>query len=400
VAQYGGSGIHADDFIRCKLHFTEKGRVMSWLRIRELVRKEFLQLFSDKRSRPVMIIFPFIQMLIFGYVVNYDISNIRVAFLDYSQTSESRRLSDSFTGGNLFHRVYSVSDERQMADLLLKGKIDAGIKISQDFAPLIRKGYSAPIQILIDGSMSNMATMRVAYTLSVLDKFNRDILKELYPLHMNYGRVDARIRTWYNPNLDSQNFFVPGIVAVLIMITAFILTAIAIIREKEDGTMEQLIVTPLKSHEFIIGKTIPYIILSLGQMCAVIVAAIYWFEIPLKGSVPLLFLATCLFLLSTLGIGLFISTISSTKQQAMMTSFFFILPFFMLSGFVFPIANMPEAVQWLTFLNPLRFFLVILRGIFLKGSGMDILWPQYLALAVLGMLVFSGAIARFKKRLD
>ncbi|HQM44511.1 MAG: ABC transporter permease [Syntrophaceae bacterium] len=373
---------------------------MSWLRIRELVRKEFLQLFSDKRSRPVMIIFPFIQMLIFGYVVNYDISNIRVAFLDYSQTSESRRLSDSFTGGNLFHRVYSVSDERQMADLLLKGKIDAGIKISQDFAPLIRKGYSAPIQILIDGSMSNMATMRVAYTLSVLDKFNRDILKELYPLHMNYGRVDARIRTWYNPNLDSQNFFVPGIVAVLIMITAFILTAIAIIREKEDGTMEQLIVTPLKSHEFIIGKTIPYIILSLGQMCAVIVAAIYWFEIPLKGSVPLLFLATCLFLLSTLGIGLFISTISSTKQQAMMTSFFFILPFFMLSGFVFPIANMPEAVQWLTFLNPLRFFLVILRGIFLKGSGMDILWPQYLALAVLGMLVFSGAIARFKKRLD
>ena len=219
-------------------------------------------------------------------------------------------------------------------------------------------------------------------------------------MNMSYGKVDARIRTWYNPNLNSQYFFVPGIVAVLVMITSFILTSIAIIREKEDGTMEQLIVTPLKSYEFIIGKTIPYIILSLGQMAAVIVLAIYWFEIPLAGSILLLFLATCLFLLSTLGIGLFISTISATKQQAMMTSFFFILPFFMLSGFVFPIVNMPQVVQWLTYLNPLRFFLVILRNIFLKGVGFDVLWPQYLALTILGIIVFSGAISRFKKRLD
>lgn len=373
---------------------------MSWLIIRELARKEFIQLFADKRSRPMMLLFPFIQMLIFGYVVNYDITNIRVAFLDYSQTVESRKLSESFTGGRLFQRIYSPSSERQMAELLLKGKVDIGVTIGQNFAPLIRKGHSAPVQIIVDGSMSNMASMRVVHTLAVLDKFNRDVLRELYPLEMSYGRVDARIRTWYNPNLDSQNFFVPGIVALLVMVTAFILTSIAIIREKEDGTMEQLIVTPMKSYEFLIGKTIPYIILSLGQICAVIVVAIYWFAIPLKGSIPLLFLATCLFLLSTLGIGLFISTISSTKQQAMMTSFFFILPFFMLSGFVFPIANMPEVVQWLTYLNPLRFFLVILRGIFLKGSGLDVLWPQYLALAILGMAVFAGAIGRFKKRLD
>jgi ABC-2 type transport system permease protein len=219
-------------------------------------------------------------------------------------------------------------------------------------------------------------------------------------MNMSYGKVDARIRTWYNPNLNSQYFFVPGIVAVLVMVTAFILTSIAIIREKEDGTMEQLIVTPLKSYEFIIGKTIPYIILSLFQMMAVILVAVYWFEIPLKGSILLLLLATCLFLLSTLGIGLFISTIASTKQQAMMTSFFFILPFFMLSGFVFPISNMPQVVQWLTYLNPLRFFLVILRVIFLKGVGFNVLWPQYLALTILGIVVFSGAISRFKKRLD
>jgi ABC-2 type transport system permease protein len=275
-----------------------------------------------------------------------------------------------------------------------------GIKIGEDFAPIIRKGQTAPVQILVDGSMSNMASVRVAYTASVLDKFNREELRELYPMSVSYGKVDARIRTWYNPNLDSQYFFVPGIVALLIMVTTFILTSIAIIREKEDGTMEQLIVTPLKSYEFIVGKTIPYIIISLSQMLAVTGVAIYWFDIPFKGSFLLLLLATCLFLLSTLGIGLFISTISKTKQQAMMTAFFFILPFFTLSGFVFPIANMPEVVQWLTYLNPLRFFLVILRVIFLKGVGFDVLWPQFLALTILGTVVFTGAIFRFKKRLD
>jgi ABC-2 type transport system permease protein len=373
---------------------------MSWLRIRELVRKEFIQLFSDRRNRIMMFIFPFIQMLLFGYVVNYDITNIRVAILDHSKTSESRNLVDSFTGSKIFHITYNVTSERQMAELLLQQKVDMGIKIGQDFASLVRKGQTAPVQILVDGSMSNMASMRVAYTATVLDKFNREELRKLYLQTMNYGKVDARIRTWYNPNLNSQYFFVPGIVAVLVMITSFILTSIAIIREKEDGTMEQLVVTPLKSYEFIIGKTIPYILLSLGQMAAVIVVAIYWFEIPLNGSVLLLFFATCLFLLSTLGIGLFISTISSTKQQAMMTAFFFIMPFFMLSGFVFPIANMPEVVQWLTYLNPLRFFLVILRNIFLKGVGLDVLWPQYLALTMLGTAVFTGAISRFKKRLD
>ena len=217
---------------------------------------------------------------------------------------------------------------------------------------------------------------------------------------MSYGRIDARIRPWYNPNIESQHFFVPGIVAFVIMLISLLLTSIAIIREKEAGTMEQLIVTPVKSYEFILGKTIPYIIISLIQLTAVTIVAIFWFEIPLAGSIPLLFLAACLFLLSTLGIGLFISTISSTQQQAMMTTFFFILPFFMLSGFVFPIANMPEVIQWLTYLNPLRYFLVILRGLFLKGVGLEVLWPQYLFLAVLGAIVFSGAIARFKKRLD
>jgi len=373
---------------------------MNRLRIRELVRKEFIQLFRDKRNRVLLFVAPLVQILVFGYVVNYDIRNIRVALLDYSHTQESRSLIDDFKGSNIFHITYTLTGDKQIAELLLTGKVDMAIQINPDFASIIRKGQTAPIQIIADGSMSNMAAMRIAYTSSVLDKFNRETLRQLYPQQMNYGKIDARIRTWYNPNLDSQHFFVPGIVSFLVMLTSLLLTSIAIIREKEAGTMEQLIVTPLKSYEFIMGKTIPYIIVSLVQMIGVVIFAIFWFDIPLKGSILLLFFATALFLLSTLGIGLFISTISSTRQQAMMTTFFFIMPFLMLSGFIFPIANMPQVVQWLTYLNPLRFFLVIIRGIFLKGVGLEVLWHQCVALAILGIIVFSGAIRLFKKRLD
>lgn len=373
---------------------------MSYLRIRELVRKEFIQLWRDKRNRVLLIVAPLIQILVFGYVVNYEIRTVRVVLLDQSHTAESRRLVDDFKSSNIFHVTHNVTADRQMAELLLTGKVDMAIKINPDFASVIRKGQTAPVQIVADGSMSNMAAMRMAYTVTVIDKFNRETLRDLYPQQMSYGRVDARIRTWYNPNLESQHFFVPGIVSFLVMLTSLLMTSIAIIREKEMGTMEQLIVTPIKSYEFIMGKTIPYIIVSLLQMVFVVVFAIVWFEVPLKGNILLLFFATFLFLMSTLGVGLFISTISSTRQQAMMTTFFFILPFLMLSGFIFPLANMPEVVQWLTYLNPLRFFLVIVRGIFLKGVGFHVLWDQYMALAILGVIVFSGAISLFKKRLD
>ncbi|MBW1854299.1 MAG: ABC transporter permease, partial [Deltaproteobacteria bacterium] len=226
------------------------------------------------------------------------------------------------------------------------------------------------------------------------------LISELYPAKLEYGKIDARIRTWYNPNLNSRDFFVPGIVAVLIMILSLLLTSMAIIREKEAGTIEQLIVTPLRPSELILGKTIPYIIISQAQIILVLIFAIFWFSVPLKGSVLLLFVAASLFLLSTLGIGLFISTISSTQQQAMMTMFFFLLPFFMFSGFIFPIANMPTVIQWFTYLNPLTYFLIIIRGIFLKGVGLEVLWPQFLELMILGLIVFAGAVSRFKKKLD
>jgi len=373
---------------------------MSWLRIREMVRKEFIQLFRDKRSRPILIMAPLIQLLVFGYVVNYDIKDIRVALIDQSLTRESRLLTDAFTAGRIFRITHHPGAPREMEGLLLAGKVDLGIKIPPDFSGRIRGGDTASLQVLADGRMSNMASVRIAYTTMVLDRFNSELIRELYGRELKYAKVDGRIRTWFNPNLDSQNFFVPGIVAFLIMLISLLMTSIAIIKEREAGTMEQLIVTPLKPIELIIGKTIPYTIIAIGQMVLVMMFALYWFEIPLAGSIPTLSFAVCLFLLSTLGVGLFISTVSKTQQQAMMTTFFFILPFFMLSGFVFPIANMPIVVQWLTYLNPLRYFLVIIRGIFLKGVGLQILWPQYAALTILGVVVFAGAVGRFRKRLD
>ncbi|HOU78132.1 MAG TPA: ABC transporter permease, partial [Syntrophales bacterium] len=238
------------------------------------------------------------------------------------------------------------------------------------------------------------------YVMTVMERLNRQFLKDLYPVHMTYGRTDGRLRTWYNPNLYSRHFFVPGIVAFIVMLISLLFTSMAVIKEKEGGTMEQLVVTPMKPWEFIMGKTIPYIVISLIQMTFVLVFAVYWFELPIRGSLPLFFLAIGLFLMSTMGIGLFISTISATQQQAMMTTFFFIQPSFLLSGFVFPIANMPTAVQWLTYLNPFRYILVIIRGIFLKGVGLDVLWPQYAALTILGLAVFTAAVLRFHKRLD
>jgi len=373
---------------------------MNWLRVRELVRKEFIQLFRDKKNRPMLIIAPFIQLLIFGYVLSLDVRDVRVAVFDQSITRESRMLIDALNANRTFLITHYASNVRELEQILLKRKVDLAVKIGPDFSENIRRGDTSPVQILVDGSMSNMASVRLAYTTSVIDRFNQNLIRELYPARLEYGKIDARIRTWYNPNLDSRDFFVPGIVAILIMILSLLLTSMAIIREKEAGTIEQLIVTPLRPSELILGKTIPYIIISQAQIILVLIFAIFWFSIPLKGSVLLLFAAACLFLLSTLGIGLFISTISSTQQQAMMTMFFFLLPFFMFSGFVFPIANMPTVIQWFTYLNPLTYFLIIIRGIFLKGVGLEVLWPQFLEMMILGLIVFTGAVSRFKKRLD
>jgi len=373
---------------------------MNRVRIREIVRKEFIQLFRDRKNRPILVVMPFIQLLIFGYVVSTDVRDIKMGILDQSRTRESRLVSQAFEGSPVFRITHRVDDPRELEELLLRRRVDVAVKIAPDFSERVRSGRTAAVQVLADGSMSNLAGVRVAYTLQVLEKLSQDFLRELVPQRVDYGRIDARTRTWFNPNLESRDFFVPGIVAVLIMIISLLFTSMAIIKEKEVGTMEQLIVTPMRPFELILGKTIPYTLISIAQMVAVSLFAVFWFDVPMRGSALLMFLGVCLFLLSNLGIGLFVSTISATQQQAMMTTFFFIVPFFMLSGFVFPIENMPILVQGLTYLDPLRYMIVIIRGLFLKGVGMEVLWPQYLALVILGTAVFAGAVGRFRKRMD
>lgn len=373
---------------------------MSWIRIQELIRKEFVQLFRDPRMRRLLIIGPILQLLIFGYVVTTDVRDITVAFLDQSRTRESRMVFDGFSANRTFRITHQPSSEKQLQDVLLKGKVDVAVHVPPDFSEQIRKGASGAIQVLADGTMSNMAAVRIAYATQVIEGINHTLIHEMYPEPLKYGRIDDRTRTWYNPNLNSEDFFVPGVVGALIMMITLLFTSMAIIREREVGTLEQLVVTPLKPLELIMGKTVPYVIVAIAQMVMVTLLAIYWFDIPLKGSWWLLLLGACLFLLSTVGIGIFISTVSATQQQAMMTTFFFILPTFLLAGLIFPIANMPEVIQWTTYAIPLRYFLVIIRGVFLKDVGFDVLWPQYAALFILGTILFAGAVSRFRKRID
>lgn len=373
---------------------------MNQTRIKEMIRKEFIQLLRDKRIRHILILVPLVQIIVFGYVINFDLKYIRLAVQDLSNSYESRVTKDAFTGNKIFKIVHEDNKPIEDEKLLLKGNVDMVIKFPPDYSEKIRRGETARLQILVDGSVSNMAATRVAYAMSIIERLNQQFLKELYPYELNFPNIDCRLRTWYNPSVYSRNFFVPGIVAFVVMLISLLFTSMAIIKEKERGTMEQLIVTPIKPYEIIIGKTIPYIVISLLQMVFVSLIAIFWFDLPLHGSIFLLILGVFLFLLCSIGIGLFISTISETQQQAMMTTFFFIQPSLLLSGFIFPIANMPTVVQWITYINPFRYILVIIRGIFLKGVGMDILWPQFLALGVLCVLFLTAATMRFKKRLD
>ncbi|MCX7816792.1 MAG: ABC transporter permease [Syntrophales bacterium] len=373
---------------------------MNFTRLGEMIRKEFTQLFRDKRVRHILILVPIVQIIVFGYVINFDLKYIRLAIHDQSKSRESRITKDAFTGNKIFKVVHENDWPIEHEKLLLKGKTDMVIKFPPNFSEKIRRGETAQVQILVDGSVSNMAATRVAYATAIIERLNQQFLKEIYPHELLFPNIDFRLRTWYNPNIYSRNFFVPGIVAFVVMLISLLFTSMAIIKEKEKGTMEQLIVTPIKAYEIIIGKTIPYIIISLLQMIFVALFAIYWFDLPMRGSIFALFLGVFLFLLSSIGIGLFISTISETQQQAMMTTFFFIQPSLLLSGFIFPIANMPIVVQWITYINPFRYILVIIRGVFLKGIGMDILWPQFLALGVLSTFFLTAATIRFKKRLD
>jgi ABC-2 type transport system permease protein len=374
-------------------------------RTREILKKEFIQMLRDKRMRFVLIGPPLIQLIVFGYAANFDVHHIKVGVYDLDNSSVSRGLLARFERSGYFDITRQVTDEQEIAPLLDRRDVTAVIQINHGFAADLKSMKTAQVQLVLDGTDSNTASIVLSYANFIIGDFADDELHDRL-LHVDAALASYRPgvvieqRAWFNPNLESQPYFVPGIIATLVLIVTMSLTAMAVVREREVGTLEQLMVSPIRPIELIIGKTVPFALVGLFDVILIALLGIFWFQVPINGNPLVLLLGAVLYLLSTLGMGLFLSTISSTQQQSMLASFFFIMPAILLSGFAFPIASMPAWIQYLTYLNPLRYFLIVIRGVFLRGSGVADLWPQLAAMAVLGVAMMGLSALRFKKRIE
>lgn len=366
-------------------------------RIAVLIRKEMRQALREPRMRTLLIGPPLLQMIIFGFAVNLDVNNAAIAWMDLDQTSWSRSVEAAFDGSPRFTIVRRISDERAVADVLDRGEVLAVVRVLPGFGAGIVNGSAPEVQILVDGTDSNAASLVASYARSVLDRFGAGAEGP----GGSGGRIlTANTRVWFNPELRSRNYFVPGVVVNIVALVTIMLTALSIVREKEIGTMEQLMVTPIRPLELMLGKTLPFAAIGMFQLALLTILARVVFGVPFRGSFVVLAVSTAVFLMTTLGAGLFISTISRTQQQAMMTFFFLFFPMFLLSGFAFPIRSMPVPVQYATYLNPVRYFVEIVRGLFLKGTGLAVLWPKIAALGLIGILVLGASTLRFEKKLD
>jgi ABC-2 type transport system permease protein len=372
-------------------------------KIRYLFVKELIQTLRDKRMRVVLIFPPIFQLFIFGYAANLDVKHIRTAIRDLDRSVESRELIGRLESSKYFDIVSFPNTPKEVKDLINQGNVTISIEIPTDFSKKLKKGVTATVQIVLDGTDSNTAMIALGYANQILSGFSTQVLiKRLNRAGMigfEEAGVELQQRIWFNPNLESRLFYIPGVIASIAFLIPIILTAQAIVREREIGTLEQIMVTPIRSWELMLGKTLPFALFGLLDVMMIALIGVFWFEVPLRGNPLVILLGAVLFLMSSVAIGLFISTICSTQQQAQISTFFFAMPAFILSGFAFPIENMPEWIQYLTYANPLRYFLVIIRGAFLKANGLDILWPQMLALGILGTFMILLSSLRFQKRL-
>jgi ABC-2 type transport system permease protein len=373
-------------------------------RLYRMLVKEFLQVLRDPRMRTVIFAVPIVQVLVFGYAVTTDVRDVRTAVVDFDQSTASRELLSRFSSSGYFRIVAQTRDADEATRLLDKGRVEAILRIDRGFAEDLRAGRTARLQVIADGTDSNTAGIVLDYAGRITGRFSEEVfltrLARLRGGEAPPARVELASRAWFNENLESRNYYVPGVIAILVMLVTLLLTSMAVVREKEIGTIEQIMVSPITPAEFILGKTLPFAIIGYADVLLVVAIGVFWFEVPIRGSLLLLFAATTFYLMSTLSVGLFISTVSRTQQQAMMSVFFYYFPAVLLSGFMFPIANMPVLVQYLTWLNPLRYFLVVLRGVFLKGAGPDVLWPQMAALLALGLGTLAVTTRRFRKTLS
>lgn len=371
-------------------------------RVGHLVWKELIELSQDPRLFGIVILAPMIQLFLLAYAATTDVRNVAVVVADGDRSAASRELIERFNASPTFTIAAVVTSGPEVDAYIERGDAWIAVAIPPGYGDAVTAGRAQKVQVIADGSDSNSAGVSLGYASSLIASHARELaLRRAGAVGLDVARgpsLDPVVRVWFNPRLESRDFMVPGVVALLLLMVTTNLSAMGIVREKELGTLEQLNVTPLRRSELILGKLLPYAMVGIVDVVLVLAVALLWFEIPMRGSLPLLFGMTLVYLLCTLGLGLFVSTVSSTQQQAMMTTtFFFLIPMMLLSGFVFPIENMPSIVQTVTYLIPLRYFLVILRAIFMKGVGLETFWPQALALGTWGIVVLSLAIARSSK---
>jgi ABC-2 type transport system permease protein len=374
-------------------------------RLKQMLIKELIQVVRDKRTRFILIGPPVIQMLVFGYAATFEIHNVSTVMVDMDHSQESRELISRFTSSPYFNVQAQLNDANQAHNLIDQGKTTLALEIDAGFAQKLRKGETAPLQVIVDATNSNTALIASSYVsqiaLGYAQQAQQQRIYSIAPqLIDQIPSVQLEQRPWYNPDLRSRWFFVPGVIGSLTTLLVITLTSFAVVREREIGTLEQIMVTPIRPVEFIVGKTLPFFLIGLFDALLIGIVGTFWFQIPFRGHIPVLLTGLVLFLICMLGMALLISTVSATQQQAMVTAFFVIMPTITFSGFGFPIRAMPHWMQLASYAIPLRYFLVVLRGTYLKGVGFDILWPQMAAMAGIGLFGMTVAILRFHKALD
>ena len=371
-------------------------------RVRYLLRKEFLEIRQNPRQLGVLIVAPILQLTLLGYAATIDVRNVPIVVADADRSSKSRELVARFDASPYFTVIDIVTTANEVGQHLERGSAAIAVVIPAGHGRNLAARTPGIVQALADGSDANSTTVALGYATNLMAAYAEELSAADPRLGAvrTTGDIDARVRVWFNPEMETRDFMIPGVLALLLLAVTANLSSMGIVRERELGTLEQLNVTPLKRWELIIGKLLPYGIIGMVDVALVIPVATLWFEVPLRGSLWLLVGTSAIYLLTTLGLGLFVSTISRTQQQAMMTTtFFFLMPMVYLSGFIFPIENMPRVIQLVTYAIPLRYFLIIVRGVFLKGVGLEVLWPQVLALFGWGVGMLALATARSRKQL-
>jgi ABC-2 type transport system permease protein len=371
-------------------------------RIFRIIVKEFIQVWRDKKMRFFLIVPPLVQLIVYGYIINFDFTHVAVGIFDQSHTMESRELVSRFTSNQWFDVKYFIKSHRELLNLIDNGQITMAVWIEWDFATRMRQGKSGRVSLILDATDSNTALLVSKYAGTVLSDYNQVQLQgRLASQGLKWeGQLGPPLsiqpRAWFNTNLISRYSMVPGVTAMVVLLISLMLTAMSVVREKEIGTMEQILVTPIRPIELMLGKTIPFAVIAMLVGIGVTLVGILWFRVPFRGDPLVLIVGTGAFLLSSIGLGLFISTISSTQQQAMMAANLFLMPAIMLSGLVFPIANMPLFFQYVTMFNPLTYFIIVARGVFLVGAGLMLLWKDMAAMVLLGVALLALAVIRFK----